>query len=160
LKKLWLTSSDWSRRSRNTDGGNSPANAFALRLSDVSVRASSLVAVAETVPERLRRERSSPATSPVAGSQDTPGHAHHGGASDRVAPADAAAAYVQARSAPAGSCRDDFRESSARRGSGADDAAEVMVRRGSRSRRPPWTGICGGEDEVPVVAAMLAVVVA
>jgi hypothetical protein len=153
LKKLWLTSSTSSRRSWKRAVGNSPEKALALRLRDVSVGASSRAAVVGTVPERLRRERSIPTMSPVAASQETPGHAHQGGACDRVAPADAAEAYVQERSAPAGSCSEDLRDSSARRGSGADDAAVVMVSRGRRSRSPPWSGSSGdGEEVVPVTA--------
>jgi hypothetical protein len=78
-----------------------------------------------------------------------PGHAHHGGESDRVAPADAAAAYVHGLSARAGSFSEDLRESSARSGSGADDAA-VIVRRGSR-RRKPWKGTFAAMEEVVAV---------
>jgi hypothetical protein len=78
------------------------------------------------------------------------GHAHHGGESDRVAPADAAPAYVHGLSAPAGSFSEDLRESSARSGSGAEDAA-VMVRSGSR-RRKPWKGTCTAMEEVVAVS--------
>uniref|UniRef100_A0A0A9CUI8 Uncharacterized protein n=1 Tax=Arundo donax TaxID=35708 RepID=A0A0A9CUI8_ARUDO len=106
----------------------------------------------------FRRERSIPTMSPVAASQATPGHAHHGGASDRVAPADAAEAYVHGQSAPAGSFREDFRDSSARSGSGADDAAVVMVSRGSRSRRPPYGG-SGDEVAMATMEAEAQVVV-
>ncbi|TVU01649.1 hypothetical protein EJB05_52880, partial [Eragrostis curvula] len=150
LRKLRLTSSDSSRRRRSTAGGNSPANAFPLRLSDVSVGASSRAAVGEMVPEMFRPERSIPTMSPVVASHATPGHKHHGGARERVAPDDAADAYVHCRSAPAGSVREDFSDSSVRRGSGADDAAEVMVSRGRRRSRPPCS--VNGDEVVPVAA--------